>query len=135
MLGLRGQEKLVAGYGLREIATGVGILASANPRPWIWGRVAGDALDLASLSDGLRHDNPRRGSAGFALLAVAGVTVLDVIAVKALGARQQREELRRFDYSSRSGMPRPASAMRGVARDAQVPRDMRAPEAMRPYAG
>ena len=33
-------------YGLREIGTGIGILASKDPSPWLWGRVAGDALDV-----------------------------------------------------------------------------------------
>ena len=37
------------------------------------------------------------------------------------------------DYSGRRGMPRPPDAMRGIARDFPVPRDMRIPEAMRPY--
>ena len=48
-LGLHGQERLVQAYGLREIATGLGILAARGEdrAPWLWGRVAGDALDLA----------------------------------------------------------------------------------------
>src|SRR5947209_15728050 len=40
---------LVQAYGLREIATGIGILSSARPAGWMWGRVAGDALDIATL--------------------------------------------------------------------------------------
>src|SRR5678816_797739 len=30
-------------FGLREIGTGIGILTSKDPSPWLWGRVAGDA--------------------------------------------------------------------------------------------
>ena len=30
-------------------ATGVGILASRSPAPWLWARVAGDGLDMATL--------------------------------------------------------------------------------------
>src|SRR4028118_2183053 len=56
-LGMRGQERLIQAYGLREIATGVGILASRDPTPWIWGRVGGDALDLATLAGGFHDDH------------------------------------------------------------------------------
>ena len=49
-LGMEGNEQLVQAYGLREIATGIGILSSDQPAPWIWGRVGGDALDMATLA-------------------------------------------------------------------------------------
>src|SRR4051812_49131148 len=71
-LGMQGNETLVQAYGAREIATGIGILASKDPTPWIWGRVGGDALDIATLVTGLDEDNPNRGNVGLALAAVAG---------------------------------------------------------------
>ena len=37
------------------------------------------------------------------------------------------------DYGDRSGLPRPPEAMRGAARDFEVPQDMRVPELLRPY--
>ena len=74
-LGMRGQEQLVQAYGLREIATGVAILASRDPSPWLWGRVAGDALDLALL---LAAGTKRRRRVAGAAAAVAGVAVPDV---------------------------------------------------------
>jgi hypothetical protein len=37
------------------------------------------------------------------------------------------------DYGDRSGFPRPPLAMRGAMAHFTVPRDMRIPEAMRPY--
>src|SRR5512140_3802102 len=49
-LGMGGNEQLVRAYGLREIATGIGILSSDKPAAWIWGRVGGDALDMATLA-------------------------------------------------------------------------------------
>jgi hypothetical protein len=51
-LGLQGGETLIASSGLREVATGVAILTSRNPAPFVWGRVVGDALDLVSLLSG-----------------------------------------------------------------------------------
>src|SRR5687767_15902361 len=73
-LGQRGNEPLVQAYGLREIVTGIGILASRDPTPWIWGRVAGDGLDIATLLGGLDEHNPKRANVGIALAAVAGAT-------------------------------------------------------------
>ena len=73
-LGMEGNEQLVRAYGLREIATGIGILSSDQPAPWIWGRVGGDALDMATLAAGLQPDNPKKYNVEMALAAVAGVT-------------------------------------------------------------
>jgi hypothetical protein len=76
---MQGSEQLLQAYGLREIATGIGILSSEQAAPWIWGRLAGDALDIATLSTGLKEDNPKRENVGIALAAVAGVTALDLV--------------------------------------------------------
>jgi hypothetical protein len=132
-LGMQGSEKLLAGYGVREIATGIGILSSGNPAPWIWGRVGGDALDIGTLATGLGRGNRRRENVALAVVAVAGVTALDVMCAQGLTAKQTRPASSVRDYSARRGMPRPPEAMRGAARDFKVPRDMRIPEAMRPY--
>lgn len=51
--GLDGASALLPLYGLREITSGVGLLAARNAAdavPWAWARVAGDALDLATLA-------------------------------------------------------------------------------------
>ena len=135
-LGMEERTDLIRIYGMREIATGIGLLLQDDPAPWLWGRVGGDALDLATLATGLGRSNPQRENVGLAIAAVAGVMALDVFCARALGAaamdRRRRPALIR-DYSARRGMPRPPAAMRGVARDFVAPRDMRIPEAMRPY--
>jgi hypothetical protein len=133
-LGMRGSEGLLATYGLREIGNGIGILVSDNPKPWIWGRVGGDALDIGTLATGLTDKNPRKENVGLALAAVAGVTVLDVICAQALSANGGRVPRSVWDYSNRRGMARAVEAMRGAARDFEVPRDMRIPEPLRPFA-
>jgi len=132
-LGLNGQERLVQAYGVREIATGVAILAARNPAPWIWGRVGGDALDLATLAGGFHEDNPRKTNLGIALGAVAAVSALDVYCGTALSAASEPQRPIR-DYSRRTGFPRDPQAMRGSATDFVVPPDMRTPDALRPYA-
>jgi len=132
-LGMKGQEGLIAAYGMREIATGIGILASKDPTPWIWGRVAGDGLDLATLATGLEGNNPKKGNVGIALAAVAGVTALDVYCAQALSSESPHPLPPMQDYSDRSGFPRAPEQMRGAAGDFEVPRDFRTPEALQPY--
>jgi hypothetical protein len=132
-LGMEEHTQLIRAYGAREVATGVGVLSQEDPTPWLWGRVAGDALDLATLAVGLNRDNPQRGNVGLAIAAVAGVMALDVICAQRLGADRERFSWPIRDYSDRRGLPRHPSAMRGAARDFAVPKDMRIPEALRPY--
>ncbi|HYF52727.1 MAG TPA: cyclase dehydrase [Salinarimonas sp.] len=133
-LDMEGQEGLVRAYGLREIATGIGILASKDPTPWIWGRVAGDALDLATLAGQLKGGNREPANVGIAIAAVAGVTALDILCAQTLSSETTEPMRPVRDYSSRSGLPRSPDAMRGAALDTfETPRDFRAPEAMRPY--
>lgn len=85
-LGLGRRPALLAGYGVREIAAGVGILLGADPAPWIQARIAGDALDLATLAVPLVARPGHRGADATALLAVAGVTALDILCARQLGA-------------------------------------------------
>lgn len=73
------QERLLQAYGLREIAAGLGILTSPRPTGWMKGRVAGDALDLATLLAAVMRSDGERGRALLATAAVAGVTALDVL--------------------------------------------------------
>ena len=132
-LGMKGQEGLIAGYGVREIATGIGILASKDPTPWIWGRVAGDGLDLATLATALEGSNPKKGNVGIAMAAVAGVTALDVYCAQTLSRESPHPLPPLQDYSDRSGFPRGIEQSHGAASDFEVPRDFRTPEALRPY--
>ena len=128
-VGLRGRETLLQGYGLREIGVGLGLLLAAQPQAasrWAWGRVAGDALDLATLGLACAEPHPHDAHARTALLAVAGVTLVDVACARAL-QQQAHARQQTTDYSDRSGLPLPPDVMRGSALDDFVqPDDMRA---------
>jgi uncharacterized membrane protein len=65
--------------GLREIASGIGILAQPKPAGWVWSRVAGDAIDLSLLCSALMSDDSDRNRVVAATAAVVGVTALDVL--------------------------------------------------------
>lgn len=126
--GLHGHERLVSTYGMREIATGIGLLTAKDPTPWVWGRVGGDALDLGTLAAGVA--GPDRERSGVAFLATLGIAALDVACALAL-RRPSGPAMAAF--RRRSGLPRPPGAMRGAAGDFVVPADMRTPEALRPW--
>jgi hypothetical protein len=132
-LGMKGEEGLLRLYGLREIATGLGIFgAKKNPAPWIWARVAGDGLDIATLATHV-SGNPRKAQIALALANVVGVTVVDVMTAEKLSALEKTARKPVRDYSDRVGFSSPPDAMRGAAlKDFRVPADMKIPDAMRP---
>ena len=132
-IGLEGRETLIRACGAREIATGVAILASHDPTPWVWGRIGGDALDLMTLGTAMTDaDDDERRSLSLTAVAVAGLAALDVACVYGLTA-DKRLGGGGVDYSDRRGFPRNPAAMRGAARDVFIPEDMRLPKALRPY--
>ncbi len=88
--GTRKHNGLVRFYGMRELAAGVGIFTQSNPAPWLWARVAGDVVDLASLVGGAKKGS-RLASVG-SIAAVAGVTALDVLCAQKYSARAAEDE-------------------------------------------
>ncbi len=113
--GIEVLELLVRGYGVREIATGVAILMTHDATPWIWGRVAGDAVDIATvaMAPPERHGEDRKPWALGALLAV---TAVDLFCASCLNAEKGGRRTARADYRNRSGFPqgRKGGAWRGA---------------------
>src|SRR5690349_15456940 len=106
---------LTRAFGLREIGTGIGILTSKDPSPWLWGRVAGDALDVATVGAGLvTAGRPLRTLTSVVMLL--GIAYLDLKVAEGAPPSRKREKRAQRDYSARSGFPRPAHEMRGIAR-------------------
>jgi len=90
----RGSRAAVMAVGARELATGIGIVRRPHQPAWLWSRVAGDVMDLSLL--GLAARSRRRAGARLAaaIVAVLGVTGLDVVAARrrsraAAGARRR----------------------------------------------
>jgi uncharacterized membrane protein len=73
----RARTALLA-FGLREIAAGVGIMAMPRSPVWMWGRVLGDAMDMALLGKVLTAPKCDRTRTMASLASVLGVTLLDV---------------------------------------------------------
>ena len=112
--GMPNMPKLTRAYGLREIGTGIGLLTSKDPTPWLWGRVLGDAVDMATVSIGLVTQRRPLRTLG-SLVVLLGVTYLDMKVAEAAPVEKKRAGQGLRDYSGRSGFPRSAEAMRGIA--------------------
>src|SRR4051812_11226866 len=131
--GVRGVEPIIRGYGAREIATGVAILTSHDPEPWIWARVAGDVADMATVATGVQQDSDSSSRSTLALATLAAVTLIDLSCASGLNMEKGSRRTAIRDYSARSGFPHGLPASRGKARDFEIPGDMRTPELLRPW--
>lgn len=77
---------LIRLFGLREIASGVGIFSQGRrPAEAVWSRVVGDALDLACLGAAFASPKTNKGRLAFATANVLAVTALDVLCAQQLG--------------------------------------------------
>jgi uncharacterized membrane protein len=98
LIGVRDDDRtrnLLRAYGAREIANGTAILGSGGDDPeWLWTRVAGDVLDLATMGAALR-DRERTDTKKLAIgiASVAGVLIADVMAARRVGRENGRENV------------------------------------------
>jgi len=88
-IGLEPQPAMMRALGLREIATGIGMLSLPGSPAGPGARVAGDAVDLAVLAMASSLRSGTRKRRFIALLAVAGVMALDVYATRKLTRRHR----------------------------------------------
>lgn len=80
LIGMPNHSALLRLIGARELASGLGLLTQTERTPWLWSRVAGDAMDLALLGTALGPNNPGRARVMGAIAAVAGIAAVDVAA-------------------------------------------------------
>jgi uncharacterized membrane protein len=105
MIGLRGDDedrKAMIAIGMRELASGIGILMRDHPTPAVWSRVGGDVMDLALLGRALNSPRSDRNRVAAATVAVAGVTVLDVLAGQRLGREGNGSSLAGVEPAARA---------------------------------
>lgn len=84
--GVPQRPRILRAIGLRELASGAGILFRPHKPGWLWSRVAGDAMDVALLVASGRSRPGRR--VALATAAVAGVATLDTLAAIEQGRLQ-----------------------------------------------
>lgn len=81
-------RSLLRFYGFRELAAGVGILSQPSAPTWLWSRVGGDLLDIASLGRAMATDENSKAKLSAATAAVLGVTALDIMCAQQLSAQK-----------------------------------------------
>jgi hypothetical protein len=74
LMAVSGRTRMLRLFGLREIATGIGILSQQKQAPWIWARVAGDVMDLMLFSSGFKQGRRLR-----TLLNLAGIAFIGTL--------------------------------------------------------
>lgn len=89
-LGMRHGAPILKVYGAREVTAGIGVLALRNKSPGVWLRLAGDALDIATLVS-IAIENPaKKRNIGIACAAVLGATVADIVCAGLLRGEPKR---------------------------------------------
>jgi uncharacterized membrane protein len=88
LVGVQGDHHLFIRFlGMREIASGIGVLTQKNPTEGVWSRVGGDAIDLACLGAAFMSPRAQQDRVAVATAAVLGVTLLDVLCARKLSHR------------------------------------------------
>jgi uncharacterized membrane protein len=90
LIGLQDDRGMMRYLGARELTAGLGVLTQRNQSNWLWGRVAGDVMDLALLASAFGAKDARRDRLVGATAAVMGVTLLDILAAQQRGQAQGR---------------------------------------------
>lgn len=87
-IGVGDQPGVMRALGMREIASGLGLLSQRAGSAWALSRVGGDTMDLALLAAATRRPDADSGRIAIAAAAVAGVTALDLYATRELARAQ-----------------------------------------------
>lgn len=82
-LDAEGHEGLIKGFGARELLAGASLMAAPAASTNMWGRVAGDAMDLGALGLAARR-SPRNRAIWDVIACVGAVTLLDIVTARGL---------------------------------------------------
>ncbi len=85
-IGVGDHPAVLRALGVREIASGLGLLSQRGTAAWAWSRVGGDAMDLALPGAAARNPDADHRRIAIAATAVAGVAALDLYASRRLQA-------------------------------------------------
>jgi uncharacterized membrane protein len=125
-LGMREHTFLLRLMGLREIASGFGILSQRRPAGWMWARAGGDVIDLALLGAAAKSETPKLGNIAMATAAVAGVTALDICCAQELSRSESATSDRGIRLTKTIMINRPPEELYRFWRDFQnLPRFMK----------
>lgn len=100
LIGVPKHRTLFRVLGLRELASGIGILARPKPAGWVWSRVAGDVMDLSLLAAALSSNKSQGNRIAAATAAVVGVTALDVLCGQGLTEQRKNGQSHSSSFDS-----------------------------------
>lgn len=99
-------DPLLRSLGARELASGLALLSGLRTKEAMWSRVAGDAMDLGLMTAALASPRTDRRKLTVGMLAVAGVTALDIYTSVALTRGPATEPSWRYTPAGgRRGLP------------------------------
>ncbi len=87
-------QSVLRAVGLREIVSGLGILAQSHREraTWVKARVGGDVMDLALLGRALSTGDHDQTKVATALAAVAGITAIDLFCSQQLSSQEGEQQ-------------------------------------------
>ncbi len=101
-------------FGVRQIASGLGMLAQPARAGWAWARVGGDAVDLAFLGSAANEESADHRRVALVAAAVAAVTALDVICASGLQEERRQRRAAGGDIEDEVRVERSITVMRPI---------------------
>lgn len=90
-------RSVLRAYGAREIANGIGILSSTPHSGWLWARVAGDVLDVATIGAAMSRPGADTTKLAATCASLTPILLADIAAARrldrngrAIGPRKDR---------------------------------------------
>jgi hypothetical protein len=82
---------LIRAFGVREISSGLGLLATSKKETFMWSRIVGDALDGAFLGYAFYNEKNKseRTKIALAAAAIAPIVALDIFNAIRLSSKKQ----------------------------------------------
>jgi hypothetical protein len=77
-------RSVLRAYGAREIANGIGLLSSRRHSGWLWARVAGDVLDVATIGAAMARPGADTTKLAATCASLAPVLIADIAAARRL---------------------------------------------------
>jgi hypothetical protein len=109
----RSGRMLMRSLGLREVASGLGLLLQPHRREWLWTRLVGDALDLTLLAVSFRQPRANKFWQGAITAGALGWTLVDVYAAVKRNAPLLRSGAVTPSLGMDAGSSGPAESWRG----------------------
>jgi len=85
-------RQMMRAVGMREVASGIGLLSQSHPEGWVWARVGGDVMDLSLLGGAWASDRTDKERVAAATVAVVGVMALDLLCGRQLTDRDRHDD-------------------------------------------